>query len=112
MADNAVGVTLASKQSKVTNSLFIGESDNIGTPELWMISEAAVGEDGRSLPTCWRRDYVIRGFEFYDGDVSVEDSHFEAFTPNSQRQAAALRYLDFSHFVVKPKNSSSGLSFG
>lgn len=112
MADNAVGVTLASKHSNVSNSLFIGESANIGTPELWMISEAAVGEDGRSLPKFWQSDFVIRGFEFYDGDVAVENSHFEAFTPNTQREAAALSYLDFTHFVVSPKNSSSGLTFG
>lgn len=111
LADNAVGVTLASQDSSAENSLFIGESQNLGTPELWMISEGAVGLDGRSLPRFWDSSFTIRGFEFYDGNVSVHDSHFEAFSPNEQRQAAALSYLDFTHFPTSPLNSASGLSF-
>ena len=111
LADNGVGVTLASQNSRTENSLFIGESQNLGTPELWMISEAAVGLDGRSLPRFWDPDFSIRGFEFYDGNISVENSHFEAFSPNEQRQAAALSYLDFTHFPTSPRNSAIGLSF-
>ncbi len=111
LADNAVGVTLASQDSQAENSLFIGESQNLGTPELWMISEGDVGLDGRSLPRFWDPGFTIRGFEFYDGNVAVKNSRFEAFSPNEQRQAAALSYLDFTHFPTSPRNSASGLSF-
>ncbi|MEM7129833.1 MAG: G8 domain-containing protein [Chloroflexota bacterium] len=111
-ADNAQGVTFASTESFARNSLFVGETDNMGQPEPYMIEQGQVGEDGRSLPFPWFKEVVIRGFEFYDGRIGVEDSHFVNFAPNSFREAAALSYLDYTNFAIHPTNFARGLTFG
>jgi cell migration-inducing and hyaluronan-binding protein len=113
-ADNAVGITFASDKAILKNSVLVGETPNLGTPQPW----EKKGLDGRSLPRPWEGckpsecfDFPIRGFEFYDGKVGVEDSYFAEFKPNSLRQAAALSYLDFTGFSVNPFNYAKGLRF-
>ena len=107
-ADNSVGVTMASSDSLVEDSLFIGESDNIGTPYPWERS----GEGGRSLPRPWDcencADMTIRGFELYDGTVWSSNNTFTQFVPNALRQAAAVSQLDYTDFVVSPRNYLEG----
>ncbi len=103
-ADNAVGVTMASSDSYVADSLFVGESANLGTPLPWEVT----GPDGRSLPRPWDCDHcadmTIRGFELYDGTVWASGNTFTQFIPNALRQAAAISQLDFTDFVVSPRN--------
>jgi cell migration-inducing and hyaluronan-binding protein len=109
-ADNAIGATFASHQTGITDSVFVGETANKGTPEPWMVHNGWVGLDGRTLPRGWHPDFTIRGFEFYDGHVFVENSRFAGFIPNSQRQAAAMSYLDYTHFPIAVTNSASGIT--
>lgn len=111
LADNAVGATFASHQTVVRDSLFVGETANKGTPEEWQVNQGAIGLDGRSLPRYWEPAFPIRGFEFYDGKVGAENSYFAKFEPNSQRQAAALSYLDFTDFPIDPQNYATQLAF-
>ena len=111
LADNAVGATFASSESYARSSLFVGETENLGTPTPWDEAQGRVGPDGRALPRPWDAEFPIRGFEFYDGKVGVQSSHFAAFAPNSLRQAAGLSYLDFTSFSVDPDNSAESLSF-
>ncbi|MCB0141858.1 MAG: cupredoxin domain-containing protein [Caldilineaceae bacterium] len=111
LADNAIGATFASDNTVARNSIFVGETANKGTPEQWEINEGVIGLDGRSLPRSWQVDFPIRGFEFYDGKVGVENSYFAKFEPNSQRQAAALSYLDFTDFPIDPHNYANHLVF-
>jgi cell migration-inducing and hyaluronan-binding protein len=92
----------------VSDSLFVGESANKGTPAKWDTKAL----DGRALPLPWDAAFPIRGFEFYDGPVFTTKSHFEGFTPNKQRQASALSTLRFTAFPMSPRNWTSGLSFG
>ena len=113
-ADNAVGITFASDKSILKNSVLVGETPNKGTPQPW----EQKGLDGRSLPRPWDgckpaecANFTIRGFEFYDGKVGVEDSYFAEFKPNILRQAAALSYLDFTGFSISPLNYAKGLKF-
>jgi cell migration-inducing and hyaluronan-binding protein len=107
-ADNAVGVTMASRDSEVVDSLFIGESANLGTPRPW----ERVGLDGRSLPRPWDCDncvdMTIRGFELYDGTVWASGNTFTEFVPNALRSAAAVSQLDYTDFVVSPRNYVEG----
>lgn len=107
LADNAVGVTFASRASGAEGVAFVGESSNVGSPRSW----EATGEGGRGLPRPWHPDFAIRGFELYDGDVWVRDAPFAGFEPNGLRQASALAYLDFTAFPVSPRNAVSGLTF-
>src|SRR6187402_1936843 len=68
MADNGIGYTHASGNtgrslytSRVVDSLFVGETENIGNP-MTPAEKAA----GRSLPFPTVADFPIRAYEFYD----------------------------------------------
>jgi cell surface hyaluronidase len=114
LADNAIGATFASDESVLRNGLVVGETANVGTPNNWEVK----GENGRTLPRPWTCDepldcsaFPIRGFEFYDGTVGVEDTYFAGFKDNSIRKASALSYLNFTAFSTSPFNYAKNLSF-
>ncbi len=112
LADNAIGFTHASAApgiapftSRVVDSLFVGESDNIGNPTT--AEEIAYG---RSLPAA-SADFPIRGYEYYDFHHEVENTTFVNFVPNALRDAGALSYLLFTSFGMSTENSVKGLTF-
>lgn len=107
LADNAIGVTFASSASGLEGSVLVGESANLGSPRTW----ETPGVGGRALPRHWQPEFAIRGFEFYDGPVHVTDTYFEAFEPNTQRQAAAISVLDYTSWSMSPLSYASGLTF-
>ena len=112
LADNAIGFTHATSSpgiapftSRVVDSLFVGESDNIGNPRT--PEEIAYG---RSLPSA-APDFPIRGYEYYDFHHEVENSRFVNYQPNDLREAGALSYLLFTSFGMSTENSVKGLTF-
>lgn len=112
LADNAMGFThasgapgLAPYTSRVVDSLFVGESDNIGNPTT--PEEVAYG---RSLPAA-AADFPIRGYEYYDFHHEVENVTFVNYEPNELRDAGALSYLLFTSFGMSTENSVEGLTF-
>ncbi len=112
LADNAIGFTHASGApgaarytSRVVDSLFVGETDNIGNPT--RPEEIAYG---RSLPAD-APDFPIRGYEFYDFLHEVENVTFVNFEPNELRDAGALSYLLFTSFGMSTYNWVKGLEF-
>ncbi len=112
LADNAIGFThasgspgLAPYTSRVVDSLFVGESDNIGNPTT--PEEIAYG---RSLPSA-APDFPIRGYEYYDFHHEVENTTFVNFVPNQLRDAGAISYLLFTSFGMSTSNSVEGLEF-
>src|SRR5690606_2816433 len=95
VADNAIGYTHASGSagrdpftSLVIDSLFVGETENIGNPRT--PEEKA---QGRSLPKPQIPDFPIRGYEYYDYRHDVVNTTFVNFADNPYRQAGALSYL-------------------
>ncbi|WP_425146107.1 G8 domain-containing protein [Deinococcus sp.] len=94
LADNAIGATFAAADTTLQRSVVVGESANASGPPK---------PDEPQTP--------LRGFEFYDGPVSVQDVHFENFESNALRQAGALGALRFSPFFTHPQSSARGLSF-
>ncbi|NNL97622.1 MAG: transmembrane domain-containing protein [Acidimicrobiia bacterium] len=106
-ADNATGLTFASDASELRDSLLVGETANLGDPESW----EETGPNGRSLPQPWAANTTISGFDFYDGQVGVRDSHFVAFSNNHLRGSAALSVLDYTDFSLDTDNYASGLTF-
>jgi cell migration-inducing and hyaluronan-binding protein len=115
MADNAIGYTHAiaglSPQggdftSKVVDSLFVGETANVGNPRT--AEEIAYG---RSLPKPGVPDFPIRGFEYYDFLHHVEDTTFVNYEDNDRREAGALSYLMFTSFGTSAENSIDGVEF-
>src|SRR5687767_7219314 len=112
LADNAIGFTHASGApgiapftSRVVDSLFVGESDNIGNPT--RPEEVAYG---RSLPA-EAADFPIRGYEYYDFHREVENVTFVNYEPNELRDAGALSYLLFTSFGMSTSNWVKGIKF-
>lgn len=107
LADNGVGATFASDQTTLTGSLLVGETANVGKPQSW----EKTGAGGRSLPRPWEADFPIRGFQFYDGHVSITDTALSGFRPDSVRQASGLGYLTKNAFALEPANAARGVTW-
>jgi len=108
IADSAIGYTHAypgtaqfhgDYTSKVMNSLFVGESDNKGTP-----TTDAEKAYGRTMPRA-DADYPVRGYEYYDFIHSVVNTKFVNFQDNATRKSGALSYLLYTSFGTRLENS-------
>jgi len=113
MADNAIGYTHASGNfgnsgftSKVIDSLFVGESDNIGNPRT--PTEIAYG---RSLPEPDVADFPIRGYEFYDYRHILDNDTFVNFQDNATRKTGAISYLLYTSFGMSSNNTVQHAKF-
>jgi hypothetical protein len=113
LADNAMGYTHASGlgggepyTSRVLDSLFVGETDNVGNPRT--DAERAYG---RSLPKPSMPDFPIRGYEYYDLRHDVEDTTFVNYEDNDTRKTGALSYLMYTSFAVTSNNSVERVKF-
>ncbi len=113
LADNAIGFTHASGEfgryaftSKVIDSLFVGETENIGNPRT--DAEKAYG---RSFPKPEMPDFPIHGYEFYDYRHDVENTTFRNFQDNATRKSGAMSYLLYTSFGVSSNNSVEHVKF-
>ena len=113
LADNAIGFThaaggpgLTPYTTRVVDSLFVGESANIGNPRT--PAEIAYG---RSLPKPEVADFPIRGYEFYDYRHDVVNTTFVNYQPNTVRDAGAMSYLLFTSFGMSTENSVERVKF-
>ena len=106
MADNGIGFTHASGNlnnspftSRVVDSLFVGETENIGNP----MTEAEKAA-GRSLPFPQLADFPIRGYEFYDYHHQLSNNTFVNYQDNATRKTGAVSYLLFTSFGMSSNN--------
>ncbi|MBK6672911.1 MAG: G8 domain-containing protein [Proteobacteria bacterium] len=113
LADNAIGYTHASGSggkdpftSLVVDSLFVGETENIGNPVT--PEEKAYG---RSLPKRRIPDFPIRGYEYYDYRHDVVNTTFVNYQDNAQRGTGALSWLLFTSSGVTTTNTIKGAKF-
>ena len=113
MADNAIGYTHASGNfgqsaftSRVIDSLFVGETENIGNPK--MPAEVAYG---RSLPEPDVADFPIRGYEFYDYHHELVNDTFVNYEDNATRKTGAISYLLFTSFGMSSNNTVERAKF-
>ncbi len=113
LADNAIGFTHASGAfgryaftSQVVDSLFVGETENIGNPRT--DAEKAYG---RSLPKPELPDFPIRGYEYYDYRHDVVNTTFRNYEDNATRKTGAISNLLFSSFGVSTNNAFERLKF-
>jgi cell migration-inducing and hyaluronan-binding protein len=113
VADNAMGYTHASGSagrdlftSKVVDSLFVGETENIGNPRT--DAEKAYG---RSLPKPQMPDFPIRGYEYYDYRHDVENVTFRNYEDNATRKTGALSYLMYTSAGVSTENAIERAKF-
>ena len=114
IADSAIGYTHAypgvapyhgDYTSKVMNSLFVGESDNKGTP-----TTEAEKAYGRTLPRA-DADYPVRGYEYYDFLHHVVNTKFVNYQDNATRKSGALSYLLYTSFPISSFNDVEKLTF-
>ena len=106
-ADNAIGFTSSTGSfgadtftSLVVDSLFVGETDNIGNPVT--PEEKAYG---RSLPKRLIPDFPIRAYEYYDYRHDVVNTTFVNFQDNKQRGSGALSWLLYTGAGVTTENT-------
>src|SRR5690242_12752860 len=116
-ADNAIGYTQASGlgggasladpyTSRVLDSLFVGETENIGNP-----TTDAEKAYGRSLPKPMMPDFPIRGYEYYDARHDVVNTTFRNYEDNATRKTGALSYLLYTSFGVSSNNTIEKVKF-
>jgi hypothetical protein len=113
LADSAIGFTHASGAfgryeytSQVVDSLFVGETENIGNPIA--DSEKAYG---RSLPKPVLPDFPIRGYEYYDYRHDIINTTFRNYEDNATRKTGAISNLLFSSFGVSTNNGFEAVKF-
>ena len=113
VADNAIGYTHASGNngrsaftSKVVDSLFVGETENIGNPK-----NAAEKAYGRSLPEPEIPDFPIRAYEFYDFHHELDNVTFVNYQDNATRKTGAISYLMFTSFGMSSNNTVQRAKF-
>src|ERR1700687_727689 len=113
LADNAIGYTHATAlsgrsafTSRVVDSLFVGETENIGNPKT--PSEMAYG---RSLPFPDLPDFPIRGYEFYDYRHELDNDTFVNYQDNATRKTGAISYLLFTSFGMSSNNTIQRAKF-
>src|ERR1700722_19300227 len=113
VADNAMGYTHASGNSgrsaftsRVVDSRFVGESENIGNPRT-----PAEKAYGRSLPEPEIADFPIRGYEFYDYHHELDNDTFVNFQDNATRKTGAISYLLYTSFGMSSNNTIQRAKF-
>jgi hypothetical protein len=113
LADNAMGYTHASGSlgrdpftSKVVDSLFVGETENVGNPRT--PGEIAYG---RSLPKPQMPDFPIRGYEYYDYSQDVVNVTFRNYQDNATRKTGAISYLMYTSAGVSTENAIERAKF-
>jgi cell migration-inducing and hyaluronan-binding protein len=114
LADSGIGYTHAYPgvapyhgdfTSKVEDSLFVGETDNKGTPK----TDAEIAY-GRTMPRK-DADYPIRGYEYYDFTHHLVNDTFVNFVDNVTRKTGAISYLLYTSFPISTNNDVQGLKF-
>jgi cell migration-inducing and hyaluronan-binding protein len=112
-ADNALGYTHATGSrgrdlftSRVVDSLFVGETENIGNPGT--PEEIAYG---RSLPKPSMPDFPIRGYEYYDYRHDVVNVTFRNYEDNATRKTGAISFLMFSSAGISTENAIERANF-
>jgi hypothetical protein len=114
-ADNGIGFTHAGGNfdrsfypftSRVVDSVFVGESANIGNPRA--PSEIAYG---RSLPQPKVPDFPIRAYEFYDYHHELDNNTFVNYEDNATRKTGAISQLLFSSFAMSTTNNVARSTF-
>jgi cell migration-inducing and hyaluronan-binding protein len=113
LADNAFDFTHASGAfgryaftSKVVDSLFVGETENIGNPKT--DAEKAYG---RSFPKPDMPDYPIHGYEYYDYRHDVVNTTFVNYQDNATRKSGAITVLFYASFGVSSNNAVDHVKF-
>ncbi|XP_063508505.1 cell migration-inducing and hyaluronan-binding protein isoform X1 [Pongo pygmaeus] len=119
-ADNGIGLTLASggtfpyddgSKQEIKNSLFVGESGNVGTEmmdnRIW--GPGGLDHSGRTLPI--GQNFPIRGIQLYDGPINIQNCTFRKFVALEGRHTSALAFRLNNAWQSCPHNNVTGIAF-
>ena len=119
MADNGIGLLMAStdpdelgsNRQIVTDSRFVGETDNIGEPagEVTLSSGEVIVMD-RSIPLR-QEEYASLGFVFYRGPLHLMNTTFAGYKANALRKAGAIGKKYSNPYFSSPINSVRDVVF-
>ncbi|XP_063304977.1 cell migration-inducing and hyaluronan-binding protein [Pelobates fuscus] len=119
-ADNGIGLTLASggtfpdddgSKQEIKNSIFVGESNNVGTETMdhpvW--GPGGLDHSGRTLPR--GQNFPIRGVQIYDGPINVENCTFRKYVSLEGRHTSALGFRLNNSWQSCPNNNITNIIF-
>uniref|UniRef100_A0A8C6RD57 hyaluronoglucosaminidase n=1 Tax=Nannospalax galili TaxID=1026970 RepID=A0A8C6RD57_NANGA len=99
-----------SKQ-EIKNSLFVGESGNVGTEmmdnRIW--GPGGLDHSGRTLPI--GQNFPIRGIQFYDGPINIQNCTFRKFAALEGRHTSALAFRLNNAWQSCPHNNVTSIAF-
>ncbi|CAH1266051.1 TMEM2 [Branchiostoma lanceolatum] len=119
--DNGIGLTMASEgtfpndegsSQQVWNSIFIGESENVGSPDgarVWAMG--GVKHTERSLPQF--AAFPLRGLDVYDGPILAESCTFKKYAqaPQYDRWSSAIGFHRYNAWQNSPRNNVTKAKF-
>ncbi|CAH1248257.1 TMEM2 [Branchiostoma lanceolatum] len=119
--DNGVGITMASSgffprdvggTQQVWNSIFVGESANVGTDTgatAWGVGGVEAVE--RSFPG--QTKFPMRGLDIYDGPTIAKSCTFKKYAsaPEHDRYSSAIGWRLTNDWHMTPKNNVTDLKF-
>ncbi|XP_018620469.1 cell migration-inducing and hyaluronan-binding protein-like isoform X1 [Scleropages formosus] len=119
-ADNGIGLTLASggtfpdddgSKQEVKNSLFVGESENRGTPvpETRLRGPGGPDLNERTMPR--GVDFPIRGMQIYDGPINVQNCTFRKYVALEGRHTSAFGFRLNNTWQSCPNNNVTDITF-
>ncbi|XP_019639731.1 PREDICTED: transmembrane protein 2-like [Branchiostoma belcheri] len=120
--DNGVGLTMASSgffpkdvggTQQIRNSIFIGESANVGTniPGVSAWGVGGVRAVERSFPSSV--SFPMRGVDYYDGPTIARSCTFKKYAsaPEYNRWSSAIGWRLTNDWHMTPKNNATNLKF-
>ncbi|XP_072554374.1 cell migration-inducing and hyaluronan-binding protein-like isoform X1 [Paramormyrops kingsleyae] len=119
-ADNGIGLTLASggtfpdddgSRQEVKNSLFVGESENRGMPDLDTHIWGPGGADLNDRTVPKGVDFPIRGMQIYDGPINVQNCTFRKYVALDGRHTSALGFRLNNSWQSCPNNNVTDITF-
>ncbi|XP_075063895.1 cell migration-inducing and hyaluronan-binding protein isoform X2 [Mixophyes fleayi] len=119
-SDNGIGLTLASggtfpdddgSKQEIRNSIFVGESKNVGTEMednlVW--GPGGLDHNGRTLPR--GVNFPIRGIQIYDGPINVENCTFRKYVSLDGRHTSAIGFRLNNSWQSCPNNNMTKITF-
>ncbi|KAJ8300466.1 hypothetical protein KUTeg_021985 [Tegillarca granosa] len=115
-ADSARGLIFArsiGREQFLTDSVILGETENIGEPTKYFNKEKSTWESlNRAFSIPWDIHHPVLGFIFYDGPIYAHNVWFNAFKTNDLYKMAAIGFKRENKFYNSAVSATSGLQFG
>ncbi|GFN79682.1 transmembrane protein 2-like [Plakobranchus ocellatus] len=99
------------QRSYLTNSIILGESDNLGLAEGYWNGTHRIPYH-RSLPLSWNPGNGVRGVVFYDGPHYIQNTFFNNFPQREEYHTGAFGFVRGSRWFSSPLTAVSGADFG